>query len=215
MRGSPLVYALILSMSIGAAYADYGIVLSDTCLTMLENNVSSNCPNYDQIIGVFPDTSNHKVSGNFVYDKGILQRQEPQLEKHFEYYRYDNIDTLWIDPPGDVLEKVNLITITSNDFTYPIKTQEITNNTLLIGNNRFISKNCDQAIITAKNWLFLLGDTMQLMKHNCDKAFTNFDEIKIKRWERTIHDITSSYKYQLDKWIKESKEKCRVKCFEY
>lgn len=203
-------------MSIGTAYADYGINLSNTCLTMLKNNISTNCPNYEQILTLFPDSSNKKISGGFIYKEGILQRQEPQYEHHWENYRYDeNKDRLWIDPPGDVLNKIKLITITSNDFTYKIQDQKITNNSLLVGQGRYISINCSQAIITAKNWIFLLGDTMQTMKKNCIPGSSNFDEIKILSWEKTKHDITTSYKWKLDKWIKESKEKCRVKCFEY
>lgn len=215
MRRSLIVYALILSLSYGTAYADYGIVLSNTCLTMLTNNLTSNCPTYDQILTLFPDTSNQKISGGFVLKDGIIQRQEPPYENHYKNYIFSEKDLLWIDPPGDVLDKVHLITITSHDFTYKIKNQIITNNTVLIGQGRYVTPNCRSAIITADNWLFLLGDTMQYLKHNCDKGFTNFNEIKIKTWERTIHDITTSYKWQLDQWIKESKEKCREKCFEY
>lgn len=207
---------LVLSMSqIGAVHGDYGINLSNTCLTMLKNNVSTDCPNYEQILTLFPDTSNQKISGHFIYKEGILQRQEPQYEHHFKNYDYDNIDTLWIDPPGDVLEKVNLITITSNDFTYKIPNQIINNFTLLIGQGRYISPNCDKATITAKNWLFLLGDTMKTMKENCSKGSSNFDEIKILSWEKTKHDITTSYKWKLEQWIKESLIKCKGLCFEY
>ena len=215
MRRSLVLLAQILSISTGAAFADYGIVLDDTCLTMLQNNINANCPNYEQIMILFPDTTNQDISGHFIYKNGIIQRQEPQLEKHLEYYRYDSKDTLWIDPPGDVLEKINLITITSYDFTYKIGNQVITNNTILIGQSRFISKNCDSAIITSKNYLFLLGDTMRFLKRNCDPSQTNFDETKIRTWERTKHDITTSYKWKLDQWIKESKTKCVNKCFEY
>ena len=199
---------------VGAAYADYGIVLSNTCLTMLKNNISTNCPGYDEIMALFPDTSNQKVSGGFIYKDGILQREEPQYEHHYNNYIYESKDKMWIDPPGDVLDRIHLITITSRDFIYPIKDQKITDSSIKIGQGRYIAPNCRSAIITAENWPYLLGDTMVLLLHNCDRTFTNFDEIKIQTWERTKHDITTSYKWKLDQWVKESKEKCSIqKCF--
>ena len=217
MRGSLLILGLALSFlhTTGAAYSDYGIVLSNTCLTMLKNNVSSNCPTYDQLLLLFPDTSDRKISGDFVLKDNIIQREKAPYKDHFEFYRYDDKDTMWIDPPADILEKIKLITITPYDFTYKIGKQVITNNTVIVGQSRYISPNCGSAILTANNYLFLLGDTMRFMKSNCNPSETNFDELKIRSWERTKHDITTSYKWQLDKWIKESKAKCVMKCFEY
>jgi len=181
----------------------------------LKNNLTTNCPTYDLINLIFPDTSNRKISGDFIIKDGIYQRQEPQYEHHYNNYRYDERDLLWIDPPGDVLDKLKLITITPHDFIYKIPNQTIKNSSILIGQGRYIAPNCSDAIITANNYLFLLGDTMQTLKKNCAPGSSNFDEVKIKRWERTIHDITTSYKYQFDKWIKETKIKCLGKCFEY
>ena len=216
MRRSLVVYALILSISFGAAYADYGIVLDNTCLAFLKNNLTTNCPGYEIINLIFPDTSNRKISGDFVIKQGIFQRQEPQYEHHYNNYRYDeNKDRIWIDPPGDVIDKLKLITITPHDFIYKIGGQTITNSSILIGQGRYITPNCSDAIITANNYLFLLGDTMKTIKENCAPGSSNFNEIKIKTWEKTVHDITTSYKYQLDKWIKESLIKCKGKCFEY
>ena len=215
MRRSLAILALIFSLSWGAAYGDYGIVLDNTCLTFLKNNLTTNCPTYDLINLIFPDTSNRKISGDFVIKQGIFQRQEPQYEHHYNNYRYDDREILWIDPPGDVLDKLDLITITSHDFSYKIGGQTITNSSFKVGISRYITPNCSDAIITANNYLFLLGDTMKTIKENCVPGSSNFNEIKIKTWEQTKHDITTSYKYQLDKWIKESLIKCKVKCFEY
>ena len=216
MRRSLVVYALILSLSFGAAYADYGIVLDNTCLVFLKNNLTTNCPTYDLINLLFPDTSNRKISGDFVIKQGIYHRQEPQYEHHFNNYRYDeNKDRIWIDPPGDVIDKLKLITITPHDFIYKIGGQTITNNTLLTGVSRYIDPHCSSAIITANNFLFLLGDTMQTLKKKCAPNSSLFNDTKIETWEKTKHDITTSYKYKLDTWIKESKIKCLGKCFEY
>jgi len=218
-RFLPVLYVLCLLVFIGSGLtpikADQGIVLSNSCLTMLKNNITTNCPTYEQILTVFPDTSNRRMSGDFNNIEGILQRAEPQYENHYDQYRYDALNLMWIDPPGDVLDKISLITIAPDDFTYKIKGQVMTNNTLLVGDSRYINSKCHDATISAKLWLFLLGDTIQLMNHNCDRNHTNFEEVKKRIYGKTEHDITTSYKYKLDKWIAESKIRCKQKCFEY
>ena len=210
-----LIVIAAIGVSLPPSFSDQGIILSNSCKTMLKNNITTNCPTYEQILSVFPDTSNRRMSGDFNYIDGILQRAEPQYENHYDQYRYDTLNLMWIDPPGDVLDKISLITIAPDDFTYKIKGQVMTNNTLLVGDSRYINTKCHDATISAKLWLFLLGDTIQLMNHNCDRNYTNFDEVKKRIYEKTEHDITTSYKYKLDKWIKETKIRCKQKCFEY
>ncbi len=196
-------------------YADLGIVLSDTCLSLLKINASTNCPTYEEILILYPDTSNHKWSGGFDYIDGILQREITTFNNHFEFYRYDSVSITWIDPPSDILEKIPLITISASTFEYKIPFQNITNSSVSIGHDRYVSSKCDEALISAENWLFLLGDTIQLMAHDCDEEFTNFNEVKLRTWERTQHDIKTSMKWQLDKWIQETKINCKLLCFTY
>ena len=194
---------------------DLGIILSNTCLTMLKNNVSTNCPGYDEILPLFPDTSNRYVSGDFYYIDGILQRENRHLNNHFKLFEYTNASIRWIDPPGDIREKINKIEIASGDFVYSIKGQKLNGTAYVVGKDRYVSSTCSYAIINAANWLFLLGDTIWYMDNGCKPEFTRFQENHTISWKRTEHDITTSYKYQLDKWIEETKIRCLKKCFEY
>src|SRR3972149_5451488 len=70
------------------AHAEFfGIGYDNTCKTLIKNNISSNCPSYEDIITLFPDTSNQDVSGKFSYYNGIYQRGPAKLLNSFEYYR--------------------------------------------------------------------------------------------------------------------------------
>jgi len=99
------------------------------------------------------------------------------------------------------------ITITSNNFIYPLKQQEITNTSIAVGQGRYID-NCYRATITASNWIFLLGDTFKHLLADCSEGSTAFDEVRIREWESTVHDISTSIKWRLAEFVKEVQENC-------
>ncbi len=190
-----------------AREADIGITLSNTCLIMLKNDFETNCPSYDELGLLFPDTSNQNVSGILEYTDNFYQRSPAAFKNHYEYYKFDDKIMLWIDPPIDLYEKINIITITSENFIYPVRDQVINSSSIKIGQGRYIDS-CRNVIITSENFYFLLGDTIQHLLLNCEEGTTNFNEEKIIEWERTKHDITTSAKYKLEKWIDYVKENC-------
>ncbi len=185
-----------------------GIQIGSTCITMIKNNLNTDCPTYEEILLLFPDQSNRKISGDFVVKDGSLQRDFPPYLNQFEYYKYETKDLLFIDPPSDMLERIKLIVIEPSLTEYKIAGQTITNNTLLSGTGRSENSDCSEVKLTASDWQLLLGDTVKYVKHHCNKAFTNYDPIMKKTWARTTHDITTSYKYQLDLWLKNAIEEC-------
>lgn len=198
----------LIGLAVNLVYAEnVGIMLSNTCKTMIKNNITTNCPTNEELLLLFPDQSNHEVSGQFENVHGIYQRNNKQLDNHFRYYDFDNKPRLWIDPPSDILEKIKVIIITSNDFVYPISKGKITNSTIELGQSRYIDK-CHTATITANNWYFLTGDTIQTLLLNCAEGSSNFNEVKIIKFAQTHHDITTSAKYKLEKRIQEIKENC-------
>ena len=67
------------------AHAEFfGISYDNTCKTMIKNNITSNCPTYEDIITLYPDTSIKGVSGEFGYRDGIYQRLPTKLTNSFE-----------------------------------------------------------------------------------------------------------------------------------
>ena len=76
---------------------DVGITLSKTCQSMIKNNFTTNCPTYEEILTLFPDTTNQQVSGEFQYIDGIYQRGPTDFKNHFNFYTYsDNV--VWVEP---------------------------------------------------------------------------------------------------------------------
>lgn len=207
--------ALLAGYYIGSAHAiDYTITLSDACIASLKiNSTVTNCPSYADILTVFPDQSLHKISGGFVFSDNYLHREPSGYKNQYRYYDYFPLESrLWVDPPHDVLRYSKNIVIAASSFEYKLigkmRTDTTGKNEVYIGHNRYINKSCSDAIITSENWISLLGDTLVLMQHDCDPAFTNFDERKLVQWQRNYHDITTSYKYKFDMWQKESIAKC-------
>ena len=224
MRGIILVLLVLAiipvmySESFASHYSHIGVTLSRTCLSMISNNYTTTCPTYDELGAIFPDSTNKVISGGFEYSDGIYQRVSGMAKtNHFEYYRYHEGTTLWIDPPGDIRGKIQLITIEPSLPEYKITgvSYNVINGTIQTGHDRYVNPNCSEIIISSENWLFLVGDTMNLLNHDCDMSHSNFDHIKQKVLDKTDMDIITSYKYKLDKWIAESKDRCREKCFEY
>ena len=208
-----------LPMMAEASPSHYGITLGKTCMTMLQNNLDSDCPTYEQLLLLFQDTSNPNISGGFVQDdNGFLHRENTSLKNHFEFYRYHSTDFIvWIDPPGDIQDRIQLITIEPSlpEFKIQSVSHKYQNNTIQTGFDRWVNDSCDKATISAENWLFLAGDTVRLMQHGCNHDYSYFDNVKTIEFKKTIFDITTSYKWQLDNWISESLEKCKGLCFEY
>lgn len=192
-----------------------GIVLSDTCLILLQNNFSTNCPSYSEILLVYPDTSNKEISGDFeINEYGMLERGKGKVNNHLEYYKqFDDKVIFFIDPPADIsLGGHKRIIIAPHNFWYKELNQIITNSSLTYNTNRYISSTCTYAIISADSWLSLMGDTIQLMLADCDPEASNFKEQNIYEWKATTHNIIESSKWKMQEWFKEINLKCSSLC---
>lgn len=197
---------------------DIGIVLSKKCIILIQNNINQNCPTYEQLLIVFPDTSPREHIGGFDYVDGMFQRVPipTNIERCRNYIQgLTDVVRLWIDPPGCIRPYIKLITIESNFLDYPIEkvSYDMKNNTIIVGNKRWVDYGCTQSMINAADWLFLGGDTMQLMHHNCDPKFTNFNHIKKYQFEKPYHDLATSNKWKLDEFMKLALTKYKLKSF--
>lgn len=217
----PALAVVIFLGIISEAHAspDIGIAISKKCLIMLQNNHTTTCPSIDSILTVFPDTS-PDVMGKFVIIDGITQRDQTpyDIENLRQYFRSIGSDgRTWIDPPAEVRPLLKMINIESNFDDYPLKgtSYVMPNYTISRGTERYVNYGCTESIIDSDNWLFLVGDTINFMTHNCDKKYTNFDHIKKTYYEKSYQDIRTTYKYKLETWIAETKIRCQGLCFEY
>ena len=196
----------------GLAYADeYGISLGNTCIIMLKNNIPG-CPSYEELDVVFPDNTNPAL-GKLVEIDGIIQRDQPQFLHPEQFYRYYTGDIIWLDPPEDVRKRIKVITIEPSLPEYKIgkESKQMDDYNITFGKDRYINANCSEIKITAKNWLFMTGDAMNLLKHDCDLSYSTFNATVMIKFEKSYQDISTSMKYKHDKWVAESLLKCKVK----
>ena len=208
----PVVCVMLFSIAEAHAISDqYGIVLSSICIRMLSNNITTNCPSYEEIMVLFPDTTNQNALGEFQEIDGIIQRGKPNLLHPERYYDRSDGSVMWIDPPNEVRKRIKMIYLEPSLPPYKTGEESLIMNDYNVSfqRDRYITPNCGEAKITAENWVFLLGDTMNFLKHNCDPAFTNFYHLKSKFFGASYQDVATSNKYKLDQVIKLAKEKYR------
>ena len=194
-------------MTIPKRDLDFGITISNTCYTMHKHNVSSNCPTYQEIMVLFPDTSNQLISGEFIMKDNQLQRDRPRMDSHYDWYAFNENKTyLFIDPDFALQSQLSMIHIESRMGEYSLR-DSVDDNMRYVGEGRYIDS-CREATIGAGNWIFMLGDTMEYLRHDCHPSFTLFNETKIIRKELVDHDITTSAKWIHDKFLEWVKENC-------
>ena len=214
---SSLAPVLLICLGVGLPqiHADnYGIYLDNTCLTMIKNNISSNCPTYEDIITLFPDTSIKYVSGDFGYADGIYQRLPTKWINSFEYYRFLDPNFIFIDPPVGTKDQIHLIEIKANLDEYLLrgktKSYNAANHTLTVGHGRYVDS-CRVAYVDSSQWTYLVGDTLHYMSKGCAADSTTFDSKRITHLGKVKHDITTSYKYKLEQWQKKMINICGKK----
>lgn len=185
-----------------------GIQLSQTCTTMIKNNITTNCPTYEQLVELGWDTSLHG-SGEFGYINGLYQRGTPQYKDIHELYRYNDYHIL-IDPPNEIASRAKLIIINPTLPEYvPLGAYVKEDHVRKLHRDRYVS-NCSEATITAENWEFFISDTVYYLRNNC--THTNYDnEVIIRDYVSSMNRETSK-QYKHDKWLEESMEKCKEKC---
>src|SRR3990167_5575343 len=212
-----LTVVLLAAFGVGLPqiYADnFGISYDNTCKTMIKNNVTSDCPTYEDIITLYPDTSIKGVSGEFGYRDGIYQRLPTKFINSFEYYRHCDRPILFVDPPVETATRIKLIEIKANLDQYLLRggTQSYNSidHTLTMGIGRYIDS-CRLAYVDAAQWIFLVGDTLNHMNNNCSADSTKFNSTITTRLGKVQHDITTSYKWKLEQWQKTMIEKCGKK----
>lgn len=207
-----LLFLIPFVVPVSAAPSHYGISLSKTCLTMLQNNIETDCPTYDEILVLFPDTTNQDVVGKFQTIDGITQRGTSNVLHPERFYSYELNSMLWVDPHNEVRSKLIMVEINPSLPMYKIGGESLIMDdySISFGRDRFVNFNCSEAKITAENWVFLTGDTLNYMKHNCDPAFTSFDSTVSLKFEKSYQNLVTSAKYKLEQFIADAKEKYKV-----
>lgn len=217
-----LVSSLVIAPGLQAHGESYkgrmiGIVIEKTALM-------SGKIHYKDIIPL--DSSNKKISGDFVKVGDDLRRANSPYKKTFEYYRFSSDYIIFVDPPAHTRDKLPLITIVSNldEFRlkgqydlielgkpYNTKDSKATQQGRPFSHTRYVDSTCTNAIITAKNWQAVLPDTINFMREGCSPNATGLKTLSVEIKPLTKHNYGDSYKAKLDSWIKKIKQECLTK----
>ncbi len=207
-----LACAFVISFSFLEAHAlpeQYGIAYSKPCIIMLQNNMTTFCPKSEYVLALFPDTTNQNIVGKLVEKDGIIQRGKPNVIFAERYYDRSGGTVMWWDPPNEVRKKIKMIYLEPSLPPYKTGDESLKMNDYNVSfkHMRYVTPNCGEAKISSQDWFFLLGDTMNYLKHNCDPAFTSFDETVTLQFVKSYQNLEHSNKYKLDQMVKIAKEK--------
>ena len=157
------VCALVPSFGAGLAHAEsFAIVLDNNCLAYHKNNLTSNCPTYEEINLLFPNDPCPYIA-----------------ERCLRYYEFDSAHRYFIDPTAEILDRIKTITLRANFKEFKLPQQQGFNNTshsIQLGVGRYIDDSCHNAYIDANRWVALTGDTIYHMLKDCTPSSTNYDE---------------------------------------
>uniref|UniRef100_A0AAT9JAU3 ORF40 n=1 Tax=Nitrosopumilaceae spindle-shaped virus TaxID=3065433 RepID=A0AAT9JAU3_9VIRU len=210
MKAHNILFIVLLGFCFVPVFADqYGIQLGTTCMTMLKNNIPG-CPSYEELDVLFPDNTDSRL-GQLTEIDGIIQRDQPQFLAPEQFYRYSTKDVIWLDPPEEVRKRIKMITIEPSLPPYKIgqESKKMDDYNVKFGKDRYINANCSEIKITAKNWLFMTGDALNLLKHKCDMSVSTFDASISYNFTKSYQDISTSAKYKHDLWVKKSLIDCK------
>ena len=177
-----------------------GITLDNTCKLFIKNNLTSGCPSFEFLNTLYPGSPCDYVEHSCL-----------------DYYRQIGGFYYFIDPPSPVADRIKMVEIRYNFEEFHLQDErgyDDLNHTINYQIGRYMD-GCKTAYIGSDSWLRYTGDSIYFLSKDCNPAYTNLGGFRSESINQTKHDIASSYKWQLDEWIKESLVKCREKCFEY
>lgn len=194
-------------ISLSDAPKTIGVILSNSCLTMLKAGIYTVCPSYEALMSLGLDTS-LPVSGEFYYDKfEVYKRGDSLIRNDHLMYNLQEYNII-IDPSTVMKEKIALITITPNLGTYLLAADmEKIGNKRVYHTDRYIS-DCKDGTITASTWTETLDDTIFFMRNGC-QGFLGGTVIEIED-PVTVTNIVESGKWKFDTWLAQVKEDYKV-----
>lgn len=176
------------------------IQLSNSCLTLVKNNITSGCPGYERLIKY--DTTNPSYSGKFIEKNGHMYRDFKGV-KTANYYLTAVDYIICVDCKHLPLTKYKQVSIVpSLDLYKKDSDKRIVNNTIISYHSRGVDPDCQVATIKYDD--FLLNDTINYLKSDCTK--TDIDTKIIEKRPLTKHDLSTSPAYKYQKWLAEAKK---------
>lgn len=190
------------------------IILSDTCITMIENNFKTNCPTYRELRDSLDNTLPN-VSGEWVDTEFDVSREPSKYKKYWNYYKQlPNWKIITVDPDVSIRNYGVNITIHPDSFTYLEKHDSVLKNEsidldsheLYVWKNIQYDEYCGNVAIAPD--MILLQDAINNIWDSCK---TNVQP-DISKYETSDFPRTSSPWYMYSEWLKTAIIECKEKC---
>jgi len=167
--------------------------------------ISKTCPSYDFLLKQKLDTSKIQ-SGKFSNKTGIYLRETTQISNEIYLYSFEPYQII-LNPSYSLAVHSKLIRIVPSLDNYILDDGlNKINNTRILHTLRYTDTQCTESIISGKDWLKTLADTISFMRNNCNQKFTLIDDTKIIIDNQTQLDYTTSQKYKEDLWKEQIKK---------
>jgi hypothetical protein len=188
------------------------IVLSNTCLSMIEKGLPTKCPTYRDLM-IYDNTVKH-VSGEFVDHEYDVKREKPMYKNYWKYYtQHPEWKIITVDPDPAIMDRGVTITIQASEFTYleNIKSINKTPSYNATGLERYewhnvkYYDNCRNVMIAPD--MDLLPDVINNIWNDCEKQEPSIIELFFDDFE-----TKDSQWYAYATWLKDAMERCLEKC---
>lgn len=191
------------------------IILSQSCIRAIENQVPTKCPTYRELKEVF-DSTLPEISGEFV-DLGYdISRQDPKYKNYWNYYKQlKSWKVITVDPDAEMMKRSAVIEIQPSGFSYleNISSHDkdpslnVVDEERYIWNDIKITDRCNKAIVAPD-----MQKITDVINHFLSKCQTEIDTKQTIEHELTDMFIGDSQFYAYQHWLQEAISKCKTKC---
>jgi len=190
------------------------IILSDTCITMIENNFTTNCPTYRELRDRWDNTI-PRVSGDWTETEFDVSRESSKYKQYWNYYKaLPNWKIITVDPDNEIKQLGVNIIIHPRSFEYLEKADSTLKNESLniTSSERYVwhdfkyDKYCSTISIAPTDEL--LAKAINSAWDGCE--ITTGPEII--PMERTFFNAFESNWYQYTSWLSNALAECLDKC---
>jgi hypothetical protein len=192
-------------------YQFVNIILSGTCLQLIENESSTKCPTYRELHEAFDNTI-PAVSGEFI-DKGYdIFREPSKYQNHWKFYeQIPWFKVITVDPDVEMQNRGITIVVQSRNFEFVEnmglhdKSPSI-NSTLherYVWSNIKVNRECNHAITSPD--LEMIGKAVHHFLSKCDSELDNKRTISMLPHELGVDDELPQWTENLTTWTIEEK----------
>ena len=191
------------------------IILSDTCLTMIENNFPTDCPTYTELKKTWDNTIPY-VSGEWTETEFDIRRDDPKMKNHWKYYQVlPNWKIITVDPDSKLRNMGVNIVIHANSFKYLEKAQSHLKNESInaTGHERYVWENikydeyCSNIAISPDE--ALLAEAINNIWNGCNLVV---EPVVYDYGTTGNFDFWTSQWATYSTWLSDSLERCLGKC---